>query len=195
MADYAKAQDHLLPSDRFGYHNQNSHAAIVVHKTAGDATPQAVVNTFLATGKSVHYVVGQDGSVWQLIPEADGAGGNCCADDSHDPFWNPYITKYENLNFCTISIEHCDPATDNSTPLTPAQQEASFELIQFLMHKYGIPRTAVKGHNTIDRTICPGNYPWQALDLFLQQSPPSTVEVPRALIEELIAVLQKFQKL
>jgi N-acetyl-anhydromuramyl-L-alanine amidase AmpD len=195
MADYAKAQDHFLPADRFGYHNQNSHAAIVVHKTAGDATPQAVVNTFLATGKSVHYVIGQDGSVWQLIPEADGAGGNCCADDSHDPFWTPYISKYENLNFCTISIEHCDPASDNSTPLTPAQQEASFELIQFLMHKYGITRAAVKGHNTIDRTICPGNYPWQALDQFLQAPPPSTVAVPRALIEELIAVLQKFEKL
>src|SRR6266849_56936 len=195
MADFLKAQDHFLPSDRFGYQNQNSHSAIVIHKTAGDATPQAVVNTFLATGKSVHYVVGQDGSVWQLIPEVNGAGGNCCADDSHDSFWNPYITKYGNLNFCTISIEHCDPASDNSTPLTPAQQEASFELIQFLMHKYSIPRTAVKGHNTIDRTICPGNYPWHALDLFLQQQQPYSVAVPRALIDELIAVLQKFQKL
>ncbi len=75
------------------------------------------------------------------------------------------------------------------------EQEASFDLIQFLMHKYGIPRTAVKGHNTIDKTICPENYPWQALDQFLQQPLPTTVAVPRALLEELIAVLQKFEKL
>ncbi len=146
MADYTKAQDHFLPADRFGFHNQNSHAAIVVHKTAGDANPQAVVNTFLATGKSVHYVVGQDGSVWQLVPEADGAGGNCCADDSHDPFWTPYISKYENLNLCTISIEHCDPANDNSTTLTLAQQQgvSLFDVCTSRMRRNQVASIAAK---------------------------------------------------
>jgi len=58
-----------------------------------------------------------------------------------------------NLNTVTISIEHCDAALDNSTPLSPAQQEASFKLVAYLVQKYNIPLTHIKGHNSLDLSI------------------------------------------
>lgn len=155
--------------------NSNAQKAIVLHKTAGDATPQAIYNTFLASGnpgKSVHYGVGQDGSIWQYVPESLGSGGNCCTEAGYDPFWAPYVNAYGNLNLCTLSIEHCDPSTDNSTPLTAAQQEASFKLVAYLAKKYSIPASHIKTHASIDpqsRARCPGNYPMAELLAYVQQ--------------------------
>ena len=71
MADYPGATDHNVPPS-FMF-DSNAHAAIVLHKTGGDATPDAIYRTFLASGKSVHYGVGTDGSIWQYVPEALGA--------------------------------------------------------------------------------------------------------------------------
>jgi len=56
MADYPGATDHNVPPS-FMF-DSNTHAAIVLHKTGGDATPEAIYRTFLASGKSVHYGVG-----------------------------------------------------------------------------------------------------------------------------------------
>ncbi len=181
MADYPGATDHNVPPS-FMF-DSNAHAAIVLHKTGGDATPDAIYRTFLASGKSVHYGVGTDGSIWQYVPEALGAGGNCCVEDGYDPFWTQFNPMHvgsgdgTNLNTVTISIEHCDAALDNSTPLTPAQQEASFKLVAYLVQKYHIPLTHIKGHNSldpIDKALCPGNYPWQALFAFLQHEGGTT---------------------
>jgi N-acetylmuramoyl-L-alanine amidase len=184
MADYPGATDHNVPPS-FMF-DSNAHAAIVLHKTGGDATPDAIYRTFLASGKSVHYSVGTDGSIWQYVPEALGAGGNCCVEDGYDPFWTQFNPMHvgssdgTNLNTVTISIEHCDASLDNSTPLTPAQQEASFKLVAYLVQKYNIPLTHIKGHNSIDpvdKAHCPGNYPWQALFAFLQNG-GTTMGVP-----------------
>ncbi len=182
MTDYLNAESHLLDPARFGF-DVNHHLAIVIHKTGGDATPQAVENTFLATGRSVHYVVGQDGTIWQFIPEARGAGGNCCPDDSHQPVWDPIIAACTvngkvNLNFGTISIEHCDPASDNSTPLTQIQAIQSFRLIHYLMGKYNIDYEHVLPHKSINRTACPGNYPWTGLAQYLYNAAHPKPPVP-----------------
>lgn len=169
MADYPGAIDHNVP--RSFMFNSNAHAAIVIHKTGGDATPEAIYSTFLATGNSVHYGIGTDGTIWQYVPEALGAGGNCCVEVGYDSFWQPYLNQYGNLNLCTISIEHCDGSLTNSTPLTHAQQEASFKLVAYLVQKYDIPTDHIKGHNSIDpinRARCPGNYPWDELFTFLK---------------------------
>lgn len=152
--------------------NSNAHAAIVIHKTGGDATLEHVYNTFMASGKSVHYAVGTDGSIWQFVPETLGAGGNCCTEAGYDPFWTPYVNAYGNLNLCTLSIEHCDAALDNSTPVTPAQKEASFKLVAYLAKKYSIPASHIKTHASIDpqsRARCPGNYPFQELLQYVEQ--------------------------
>lgn len=176
-ADYPAAEEHFVP--RYYLFNSNAQVAIVIHKTGGDATPAAIYNTFIASGaggvpgRSVHYGVGQDGSIWQYAPEALGAGGNGGVEPGYDPFWAPYVQQYGNLNLCTFSIEHCDPAPDNSTPLTRAQQEASFRLVAHLVQRYAIPLSHIKGHFSIDpqsRARCPGNYPWQELFTYLSEA-------------------------
>jgi N-acetylmuramoyl-L-alanine amidase len=175
QADYPGAEAHLLPPEHFGYPGQNDHVAIVIHKTGGDSTPENVRNHFLGSGSSVHYAIGQDGVIWQLVLESSGAGGNNKTEPGHDPFWDQYVRRYGDLNFCTISIEHCDPDGDNRTPLTPAQQKASFELVAYLAKKYHIAPDHIKGHNTIDpqtKALCPGNYPWDDLHKFLKGDPP-----------------------
>lgn len=167
--DYPAAQEHFVP--RSFMFNSNACKAIVVHKTGGDATPQAVYNTFIASGKSVHYAVGTDGSIWQFVPETLGAGGNCCTEAGYDTFWTQYVNAYGNLNLCTISVEHCDAALDNSSALTPAQKEASFKLIAYLAQKYNIPASHIKTHASIDpqsRAHCPGNYPMNELLAYIQ---------------------------
>lgn len=172
-ADYPLATAHFVP--RSFMFDSNAQLIIVIHKTGGDATPEAVYRTFLASGnpgKSVHYAVGQDGTIWQFVPEALGAGGNCCTEPGYDPFWTPYINQYGNLNLCTLSIEHCDPALDNSTPLTAEQQDASFQLVAYLANKYGIAVSHIKTHASIDprsRAHCPGNYPMAELLQYVEQ--------------------------
>src|SRR5258707_5216591 len=136
MADYPGAEEHFVP--RSFMFNSNSHSVIVIHKTGGDATPQAVYNTFINSGnpgKSSHYAIGQDGSIWQFVPEALGAGANGIPDGTMEAFWQPYVAQYGNLNTCTISIEHCDPSPRNDTPLTPVQKQASFALVAYLTKK------------------------------------------------------------
>lgn len=183
--DYGPAAEHFVPSSFMFF--SNACAAIVLHKTGGDATPQAVYRTFLASGnpgRSVHYAVGQDGSVWQFVPESLGAGGNGAVEPGYDPFWTPFVERYGNLNLCTLSIEHCDPAPDNSTPLTLAQADASFKLIAHLAQRWRIPLSHIKGHNSIDpisRARCPGNYPWTALMNYLraqQQQGGNNMNIP-----------------
>lgn len=177
-ADYPQAEEHFVP--RNFMFDTNGHKAIVIHKTAGDATPAAVYSTFINSGnpgKSVHYAIGQDGSIWQFVPEALGAGGNGVTDGTMQPFWQPYVQQYGNLNRCTISIEHCDPSPRNDTPLTPAQKQASFALVAHLCQKYGIAADHIKPHNSIVATACPGTYPMSELVAFISQG-GSTVGIP-----------------
>ena len=53
MADFPGAIDHNVP--RSFMFDSNAYAAIVLHRTGGDATPDAIYRTFRASGKSVHY--------------------------------------------------------------------------------------------------------------------------------------------
>jgi hypothetical protein len=169
-SDYPGAEEHFVP-DSFMF-NTNSHSAIVIHKTGGDATPQAVYNTFMASGRSVHYAIGLDGAIWQFVPETRGAGGNCCVEPGYNTFWQPFLDQYKNLNLCTLSVEHCDPTPDNSTPMPQAQVETSYKLVQHWCQKYHIAIDHIHGHasiNPINRARCPGaTYDFQALFSFLR---------------------------
>lgn len=169
-ADYPMAQEHFVP--RNFMFNTNGHIAIVIHKTGGDATPQAVYNTFINSGnpgKSSHYAIGQDGTIWQFVPEVLGAGANGIPDGTMEAFWQPYVQQYGNLNECTLSIEHCDPSPRNDTPLTSAQKQASFALVAYLCKKYNIPASHIKPHNSICTTDCPGTYPMAELIAYIRQ--------------------------
>ena len=148
---------------------------LILHKTAGFQTAQQVAEYFQSGSNglevSAHYVVGQDGTVVQCVSESDGAGANGVLEAGHDSWW------FGNPNLVTYSIEHVDPSSDNSTPLTAAQQTASFELIHAICTRHNIPMRAadanggITGHYSIDplsRARCPGNYPWNALWTFLK---------------------------
>lgn len=153
--------------------------AIILHKTAGFHSAYDAA-TYFQNGSdgehvSSHYIVGQDGTVIQIVPEQHGAGGNGVPDPSpnHDAIWDQFINAGININTVTISIEHIDPATDNSTSLTPAQKEASFALVKDIATRHGIDSHHIFGHQSIchiNRAQCPGNYPWQELWKFL--TPP-----------------------
>jgi len=177
-ADYPAAQEHFVP--RNFMFNSNARKCLVIHKTGGDATPQAVYNTFINSGnpgKSSHYAIGQDGSIWQFVPESLGAGANGITDSTTEAFWHPYIQEYGNLNECTISIEHCDPSPRNDTPLTAAQKQASFALVAHLCQKYDIAADHIKPHKSICATACPGTYPMDELISYVQNG-GSTMGVP-----------------
>jgi len=157
--------------------DQNTHDFLVIHKTASGGSAQNIA-TFFANDPamaSTHYVVGQDGTIVQCVLEKDGAGGNCCLETGHAS----YLPTGVNLNVKTVSIEHVDPASDNSTPLTSAQKAASFRLVQHICERHNIPKRratndgqgGIIGHNDIaplSRARCPGNYPWTELFTYLQ---------------------------
>jgi N-acetyl-anhydromuramyl-L-alanine amidase AmpD len=178
--DYPSAIPMFVDESRV-FINQNTHFAIVIHKTAngGPGNAQSVAQYFQTNTDmhSTHYIVGQDGTVVQCVLEKDGAAGNCCVEQGFDLLWLPFVQKGTNLNLVTLSIEHVDPTTDNSTPLTASQKQASFKLVKYLCDTYSIPPGRVKGHNTIDpinRAKCPGNYPWQELMRYLGTNTLST---------------------
>jgi len=165
---------------------------IIVHGTAGGTSAIDVANYMKGTvggsnPVSTHFVIGQDGTIVQCVPVSLAAFGNgvisgtptaglgfrTAGDGTHrDDWWDENV----NPNFLTVSIEHCKPSTDNSDILTPAQQAASFALIQCICDTYGIPKRfadaqgGVTGHFSVDpvnRSRCPGPYPWQELFNYL----------------------------
>ncbi len=153
-------------------------SALVIHKTGGgDGTAEGTAHYFqTGTDKSAHFIVGQNGTVVQCVHLVDGAGANCCPDDTHNSWWNPLIAQHPNLNTCTISIEHCDPSQTNSTPLTSAQKAASFKLIKWIVDQYGFDiHTEIRPHNSIDATVCPGNFPWTEMITYLEGATPVTI--------------------
>jgi len=169
--DYPDAIDMMLPLS-YSF-SSVAPLSIVCHKTGGDAHLENVQSTFLATMRSTHFAVDTDGRVAQFVPLERGAGGNCCADATHDGYWDPYIQQYSNLNFCTISIEHCDPTGNNSNPMPQAQIDASNKLIAWLCKTYQIDTNHIKGHssiNPIQKPDCPGStFDFQQLFTYINQ--------------------------
>jgi N-acetyl-anhydromuramyl-L-alanine amidase AmpD len=165
---------------------------IVLHGTAGGTSAQGIASYFASTQGtanpvSAHYIVGPDGVVVQCVNESDGAwangfvsgasgtSGDGYGNGFHDSWWDSSI----NPNLLTISIEHVKSATDNSNQLTAAQHQASFTLILHICQRHNIPMRradahgGITGHYAIDpvnRALCPGAYPWDALFAFLSQN-------------------------
>ncbi len=162
---------------------------LILHGTAGFTTAQDVGAYFatVASQVSAHYVVGQDGIVVRCVDEANAAWSNGPISGPagvggdgvhHDSWWDnaPLWGGIPNPNPVTISVEHVKPRIDNSDTLTPAQQAASFALILDICKRQGIPMRAadasggITGHFSMDpvnRSRCPGPYPWSALWAYL----------------------------
>lgn len=182
-AEYSKALPLFVDRHRT-FINQNSHRWIVLHKTAGFRSAQQVAEFFARDPNmaSTHFVVGQDGTIAQCVLIGDGAAGNCCLEAGHAPF----LPEGVNLNLLTISIEHVDPATDNSTLLTPEQKAASFALVKWLCEELTIPMRpgdadgGIIRHRDIapiNRARCPGNYPWDELFTYLKNGGKTMIDL------------------
>ncbi len=165
---------------------------VIVHGTAGFKTAQQVAEYFATTESQVssHYVVGQDGAIIACVSEANGAWANGGISGPagtggdgvhHDAWWDssPLWNGAPNPNLTTISIEHVKPHDDNSDTLTALQQAASFALIKDICVRNAIPMRAadasggITGHYSMDpvnKSRCPGPYPWSALWAYLGQS-------------------------
>lgn len=169
MPDYKDAI--WMPNKNF-FENTGKKFFLILHATAGGSSAEEIATYFQGTEGgsnpvSSHYIVGQDGHVIQTVAEKDGAYGNGVVTNSN---WSG------NPNYYTISIEHVKPDDANATPLTPAQQAASFALIKDICQRNGIgmhdadDKTGITGHFSIDpvnRARCPNTYPWSELWQYL----------------------------
>ncbi len=166
---------------------------IILHGTAGFTRAQDVAHYFAdpSTQASTNYVIGRDGVIVECVREADapwanggitgppGRGGDGV---HHDSWWDSGI----NPNLLTIAIEHVKPHIDNSDVLTEAQKQASFRLIHHICERHNIPRRyansqgGITGHFSMDpvnRSHCPGPYPWDELWAFLKQSEVHVLQI------------------
>jgi len=133
---------------------------IVVHTIQGSL--QSGVNT-IANGSrevSAHYLVGRDGTVVQMVREADTAwhAGTCpLGSDSEKCEW----PQSRVLNANSIGIEHAGHTGDPDYP-TEAMYRASAALVRRLAMTYGIPldRQHIVGHSEIKSIKPDPGLPW-----------------------------------
>src|SRR2546429_7037591 len=112
--DYPSAIDRIITDPAWVFTDalkglSGNDLSIVNHKTASNSqnSAQDEANFFhndTRDHKSVHFVIGLDGVVVQVVKLKDGAGGNCCLEDGHDTYWDPFKAKYGHLNRFTVSI-------------------------------------------------------------------------------------------
>jgi hypothetical protein len=111
---------------------------IVLHATVIDL--EATLRGFERTtsGVSAHYVVAKDGTVFQMVREADRAW------HAGESFWKGRT----DINDYSIGIEMVN-RNDGLDPWPEAQVEAVLELCRYLVAKYGITRDNVVTHHWI----------------------------------------------
>lgn len=152
---------------------QPSH--LVVHGTAGGSDGSGTMAYMGANGVSTHFALSTNGDIWQGVNVLAAAWANA-------PLKSPLLNFAHadlNPNLWTISIEFCKPDTTNQIDITDAQKQSGFALIQAICDTYNIPKKQGDGNggiirhadlNSIDRSRCPGTFPFDELWQFLGQS-------------------------
>lgn len=106
---------------------------------------------------SAHYLIGEDGTVWQLVPEARRAW------HAGRSFWR----GLRRLNDRSIGIELVNAGHDHGyRPFPPAQLKALAALGREILARHPIPPANVLAHSDIapDRKRDPGElFPWRWL--------------------------------
>jgi N-acetylmuramoyl-L-alanine amidase len=131
---------------------------LVLHYT-GMQSAEAALNRLCdpAARVSAHYVVEEDGAIWQLVREARRAfhAGRSCWEGEHD------------LNSVSIGIEIVNPGHEWGYRAFPAEQMAAVEyLCRDILSRHPIPPHRVVGHSDIapDRKTDPGEaFDWSRL--------------------------------
>lgn len=112
---------------------------IVIHYTTSRNINGTISHFKTGTPRtSAHYIVGQDGALVQMVPDADNA-------------WH---AGNRVMNKRSIGIEHVAKLGDK---ITNAQSDTSIALIRFLMHTHGIPFENIIPHVCVKNTDCCGD--------------------------------------
>ena len=131
---------------------------LVLHYTGMQSADAALDRLCDPVAKvSAHYVVDEDGDVWQLVPEnqrAFHAGVSCWQGE-------------RNLNFVSIGIEIVNPGHEwGYRPFPEAQMAALEQLCRGILSRHPIPADRVVGHSDIapERKTDPGElFDWPRL--------------------------------
>ena len=112
---------------------------IVIHYTTSRSINGTISHFKTGTPRvSAHYIVGQDGALVQMVPDAERA-------------WHAGNSQ---MNARSIGIEHVAKRGDK---ITGAQSAKSIALIRFLMHAHGIPISNIIPHICVKPTDCCGD--------------------------------------
>lgn len=146
------------PSPNFDSRGNQTIDMLVLHYTDMDTTEDAVARLCDADAKvSAHYVVSEQGEVFQLVNETDRAWH---AGESH---WRGSAA----INSRSIGIEIANRGHSNDYPDFPAVQMAAvIALSRDIVERYNIPERNVVGHSDIAflRKVDPGEkFDWRAL--------------------------------
>lgn len=141
------------PSDNYGPRRPQ---LIVLHFTDEPSVEEALetLQTRNDGGPvSAHYLIGRDGHVFQLVRDFDRAWH---AGGGH---WG----TISDVNSASIGIEIDN---DGESPFPQVQIASLLVLLEDLVERHGIPRTAIIGHEDMapTRKVDPGPlFPWQEL--------------------------------
>ena len=126
---------------------------ILHHTTNGTAVQALATLTDPARRVSAHYLVGRDGTVYQLVDERHRA-------------WHAGASRWgadSDINSASIGIELDN---DGHEPYPDVQMQALLALLADLEARYGIPRENFLGHGDVapGRKVDPGAlFPWKLL--------------------------------
>lgn len=112
---------------------------IVIHSVA--FAPEAAIQAFRDYKVTSHYLIGEDGEIWQLAGEKNRA-------------WHAGKSKWrghEDINSRSIGIELCSPSLGQK-PFTKAQVQSLAGLLKRLVRKYKIVQGNIVGHSDIAPT-------------------------------------------
>ncbi len=112
---------------------------IVLHSVA--MSVDEAIEQFRKFKVSCHYIVAEDGNIWQLISQNKEA-------------WHAGISQWRGLkdiNSRSIGIEICSP-TLGQNPFSLEQKKAIFKLLKYLVKKYKIRPENIVGHSDIAPT-------------------------------------------
>jgi N-acetylmuramoyl-L-alanine amidase len=139
------------PSPNFDERRPN---LVVIHHTSDDTAAQALATlTSPAREVSAHYLVGRDGTIWQLVDERKRA-------------WHAGASRWgadTDVNSSSIGIELDN---DGYEPFPDAQVAALLALLADLKERWRIPTANFVGHGDVapGRKVDPSAYfPWRTL--------------------------------
>ncbi len=115
---------------------------IVIHSTASDVAE--TIDIFRQNRVSSHYVIAENGELWQMIAEKNRA-------------WHAGVAKWrglEDINSRSIGVELCSPSLGQK-PFTNEQQQTLTVLLKHLIKKYKIKPWNIVGHSDIAPTRKP----------------------------------------